>query len=139
MGSRRSWSGERCDRMNVRRERGTVLRRLRQQLHYNTVCAPDYPREDGTSIDREVKEILDALAVLGTFSNSDSRRLLLDSATRNAKAAFAHYQADNTDEGRGLLESVLEDLLYYEADKLPETSFIVDPAGGVSRSPKSGH
>jgi hypothetical protein len=138
MGWRRDSSGGRLD-VNAPRDRNTILRKLRQQLHYNTVCAPDYPHEDRTSIDRESQLILGALEELGFLSNSDARQQLLNSAKRNTHAAFAQYQADKADEGRCLLESVLDDLLYYEADKLPTTSFIVDATGRARRSPTSGH
>lgn len=116
-----------------------ALRKAREQLRYNTLCAPDYPEEDRTDLDREAQEILNVIAILRQLAESSARTMMVDAAARDTHAAFEHYVRGHPGNGRRLLESVLEHLAYYEADKLPETGFIVASDGTTTSTPKAHH
>jgi hypothetical protein len=115
-----------------------ALKRIRDQLRYNTLCAPEYPDEDCTDLDREAREILSAIATLQTLSESEARRLMADAAARDAQSAFEHYVRGQPTKGRKLLESTLESLAYYEADRLPEARFIV-AVDGTTKQVRNPH
>lgn len=112
-------------------QRVTVIGDL---LSYVLIYAPDFPKEDATSLEEQFDRLLTQIHALWREIQDVDRRRWLDLLGREVVEARASFLQGDEKTGRALIQSAEERLKSWGSRKKMEPTFIVGPTGSTEKA-----
>jgi hypothetical protein len=112
-----------------------TIQRISDQLSYNLVCAPNYPAEDKTSLDREEQRVNAWLAdALRDAARMEDVIGWLQLAEKSVQMAFQHHRNHDETAACKAFENANEYLRNAAKRKLHKIDFVAKFDGGIERA-----
>jgi hypothetical protein len=112
-----------------------TIQRISDQLSYNLVCAPNYPAEDKTSLDREEQRVNAWLAdALRDAARMEDVIGWLQLAEKSVQLAFQHHRNHDETAACKAFENANEYLRNAAKRKLHKIDFVAKFDGGIERA-----
>lgn len=107
------------------------VRRLRDRLSYVLLYAPEFPKEDDTTVEKEFDLLLKEVELLWNSIQDVERRRWLDLMSRELSEARGAFLRGDPTAGSVLVEAAEERLANWRSSKQMKATFVVDSSGGV--------
>jgi hypothetical protein len=109
-------------------------RRILDHFSYVLAYAPDFPTEDGTSLEAEFARLLTWIRDLQNTLQDTRRKRWLEISVQELEESLFHYRAGDRNKGGFLMQSAEEHFKRWREDKGgPKSTFIVGPGGETER------
>jgi hypothetical protein len=106
---------------------------LGDRLSYVLLYAPDFPREDETTVEHEFDKLVEQVHTLWKEVQDVERRGWLDLLGRELVEAKAAFVEGDTKKGACLIQSAEERLASWHSRKRVRSTFIVGPDGDTKK------
>lgn len=114
--------------MTSRKDIGRRVATLSNRLSYVLLYAPDFPKEDATTVEHEFDKVLDQVHTWWKEIQDGEQRRSLDLLGRQLVQARGAFMEGDTRKGSSLIQSAEERLADLRSRKKMRSSFIVGPA-----------
>lgn len=120
--------------MTSKRDLNRRIMAIGDRLSYVLLYAPDFPKEDATTVEQEFDKLLGQVHALWNEIQDVERRRWLDLLGRELVEARAAFLGGDTKGGCALIQSAEERLASWRSQKRMRADFIVGPAGDVRKA-----
>jgi len=120
--------------MTSRKDLDRRVSGLRDRLSYVLLYAPDFPKEDATTVEQEFDTLLAQVHALWNEIQDLERRRWLDLLGRELVEARAAFLEGDTKKGCSLIQSAEERLANWQSREKTKATFIVGPAGDAKKA-----
>jgi hypothetical protein len=119
--------------MEQKKDLNRCVAAIRESLAYVLLYAPQFPKEDATTVEEQFDRLLAQVHALWSELQDVERRRWLDVLGRELVEARAAFLANDIKKGCSLVQSAEERLAGWRSKRKVKASFVVGPGGDVKK------